>query len=173
MPNTIPTPNLVTRIEELVAINGTGQNALLNLLDDTHPADIADVMDQLSEEATLAVFNLLGPYVASEVLDETESDTTFFLVEELPDQKLARLLDEMPMDDAAELLGDLEQEYAETLIDLMSPEDADEVRLLLGYPEHTAGRLMNEHFIRLYDTWTVSQTLAYLRNIDRETETIA
>ena len=173
MPNTIPTQNLVTRIEELVAINGTGRNALIDLLDDTHPADIADVMDELSEEATLAVFNLLGPDVASEVLDETESDTTFFLVEELPDQKLARLLDEMPMDDAAELLGDLEDEYAETLIDLMSPEDADEVRLLLGYPEHSAGRLMNEHFIRLYDTWTVTQTLAYLRNVDRETETIA
>ena len=173
MPNTIPTQDLATRIEELVAINGTGKNALIELLDDTHPADIADVMDELSEEATLAVFNLLGPDVASEVLDETESDTTQFLVEELPDKKLARILDEMPMDDAAELLGDLEEQYAETLIDLMSPEDAEEVRMLLAYPEGCAGRLMNEHFVRLYNTWTVAETLDYLRNLDHETETIA
>ncbi|MGB0388394.1 MAG: magnesium transporter [Ardenticatenaceae bacterium] len=173
MPNTIPTPDLVTRIEELVAINGTGQNALIELLDDTHPADIADVMDELSEEATLAVFHLLGLHVASEVLDETESDTTFFLVEELPDQELARILDEMPMDDAAELLGDLEDDYAETLIDLMSPEDASEVRRLLDYPEDSAGRLISEHFVRLVDSWTVSETLDYLRDINPETETIA
>lgn len=173
MPNTIPTPTLVERIENLTTINGTGQTALVDLLNDVHPADIADVMDELSDEATLAVFNLLAIGIASEVLDETESDTTQFLIEEVPDQQLARILDEMPMDDAAELLGDLEDEQAETLIELMSPDDAAEVRTLLAYPEESAGRLMNEYFVRLHEQWTVAETLDYLRHIDPETETVA
>jgi magnesium transporter len=130
-------------------------------------------MDELSDDATLAVFNLLAVSIASEVLDEAESDTTQFLIEEVPDQRLARILDEMPMDDAAELLGDLGDRQAETLIELMSPDDAAEVRSLLSYPEDSAGRLMNEHFVRLQDQWTVAQTLDYLRHIDPETETVA
>jgi magnesium transporter len=130
-------------------------------------------MDELSDDATLAVFNLLAVSIASEVLDETESDTTQFLIEEVPDQQLARILDKMPMDDAAELLGHLEEQQAESLIELMSPNDAAEVRSLLSYAEDSAGRLMNEHFVRLQAQWTVAQTLDYLRHLDPETETVA
>jgi magnesium transporter len=169
-----PTPEtLAERIEQLVAINGTGKEALRSLLNEYHPADIAEVLDLLSEAAALAVFNLLTPEVAGEVLDETQGEMTQFLFEELPDEQLADILDELPMDDAARLLAELDDDQAQTIIGLMSPEEAADVRDLLAYPEGTAGRLMTDRFVRLRDDWTVAETLDYLRHVDPETETIA
>lgn len=164
---------LVAEIERLVAINGTDREALRELLETVHPADIAEVLDELSEEARLAVFNLLSTEVASEVLDETDPEITRFIFEELPDERLADLLEELPMDDAARLLADLPPETAEGLIELMQPEDAAEVRDLLSYEENTAGRLMTDKFVRLRSSWTVAETFDYLRHLDPETETIA
>lgn len=164
---------LIAEIERLVAVNGMNREALRELLETIHPADIAEVLDELSDGARLAVFNLLSTEVASEVLDETDPEITRFIFEELPDERLADLLEELPMDDAARLLADLPPETAEGLIELMQPEDAAEVRDLLSYEENTAGRLMTDKFIRLRSTWTVAETLNYLRHLDPETETIA
>jgi magnesium transporter len=165
--------SLAEQIETFVSGDGASHDLLVRLLRDLHPADIAEVMEELSETATLAVFAALEPEVASEVLDEAESEVTQFLIEEVPDQRLADILDEMPMDDAARLLGDLDEDYAETLIDLMSPEEAEDVRGLLAYPEGTAGRLMTESFVRLRARWTIAETLEYLRQINPDAETIA
>ncbi|HEX8680888.1 MAG TPA: magnesium transporter [Ardenticatenaceae bacterium] len=165
--------SLAEQIETFVSGDGASHDLLVKLLRDLHPADIAEVMEELSETATLAVFAALEPEVASEVLDEAESEVTQFLIEEVPDQRLADILDEMPMDDAARLLGDLDEDYAETLIDLMSPEEAEDVRGLLAYPEGTAGRLMTESFVRLRARWTIAETLEYLRQINPDAETIA
>jgi magnesium transporter len=165
--------SLAEQIESLVEGNGLNHAVLVKLLNDLHPADIAEVMEELSETATLVVFRALEPEVASEVLDEAESEVTQFLIEETTDEKLADILDEMPMDDAARLLGELEPDYAATLIELMSPAEAEDVRDLLAYPDGTAGRLMTDDFVRLQRHWTVTETLGYLRRIDPDTETIA
>lgn len=167
------TLSLVNEIERLVAENGENQEALRALLENIHPADIAEVLDELSEEAQLAVFTVLSTEVASEVLDETDAEVARFIFEELPDERLADLLEELPMDDAARLLSELPDETAESLIQLMQPEDAAEVRDLLSYAEGTAGRLMTDKVVRLRSTWTVAETFDYLRHLDPETETIA
>ncbi|HBY97993.1 MAG: magnesium transporter [Ardenticatenaceae bacterium] len=164
---------LVAEIERLVTLNDTNRNGLRGLLEAIHPADIAEVLDELSAEARLALFNLLSIEVASEVLDESNPEIARFIFEELPDDRLADLLEELPMDDAARLLADLPPQTAAGLIELMQPEDAAEVRDLLSYEESTAGRLMTDKFVRLRSTWTVTETFDYLRHLDPDTETIA
>lgn len=144
------------------------------LVNDYHPADIADVLDNLTPDETLIVFDLLTDEVASEVLDETSSLVRQDLVEKVDDERLADLLDELPMDDAAEFLDELPDETATLLLGLMEPEEAQEVRELLSYEEETAGRLMTRDIAALRRHWTVVEAMDYLRSLVQieEAETI-
>lgn len=157
------------KIEQLVEKNKISK--IKRLLTGVHPADIADILDQLSPEKAYIVFDLLPIDVASEVLDETGSLVRQELLEAVDDEKIADLLDELPMDDAAEFLEDLSDEQADRLIGLMEPEDRAEVEELLSYEEETAGRLMTRNVATLRRFWTVDETLNYLRSIE-ETESI-
>jgi len=147
--------------------------AVQSLLRGVHPADIADLLDALDDEARSWVFSLLDDRIASEVLDEALDESTLDLVESAPGERIADLLEELPSDDAAELLSELPPDQAEALISLMEPEEASEVAELLRYDEDTAGRLMTEKVVRVRRRWTVQETLDYLRTIDPETETLA
>jgi magnesium transporter len=142
-----------------------------SLLADVHPADIASLLDQLEPEEAVIVFRLLPLETASEVLDETGSRVRQELVEKVDEERLADLLDELPMDDAAEFLEDLDDLKAARLLDLMEPEEAEDVRELLRYEEETAGRLMTRDVVALRRTWTIAQTLDFLRNLD-DTESL-
>jgi magnesium transporter len=143
---------------------------LAGLLESYHPADIAELLDELTEEQAVAVFELLPIDVASEVLDETGSLVRQELVEKVDDERLADLLDELPMDDAAEFVADLPELVAERLLDLMEPDEAEEVRELLSYQDETAGRLMITNIARLRRQWTAAQALDYLRGLEEEAE---
>ena len=162
---TSPTP------EEVETLLRQGDlDRLHQQINEVHPADIADLLDQLSTEDALAVFQLLPDDVASEVLDETGSPIRQELVEKVDDERLADLLDELPMDDAAEFLEDLPEDITGRLIDLMEPEEAAEVQELLSYEDQTAGRLMTRDVATLRRQWTVAEALDYLRSLtDAET----
>jgi magnesium transporter len=161
-------------IEEIAALlartTPPAPDEVAALLEGVHPADIAEVLAELEEEEALAVFNALPLEVASEVLDETSSEVTGFLFEQLPDARLAALLSQMPMDDAARLLAGQERARAETLMRQMAPRAAADVRELLGYPEGSAGRIMNDRVARLRGAWSVAQAFEYLRRVDSESE---
>lgn len=135
-----------------------------------HPADIANLLEELELADAVTVFSLLTNEVASEVLDETGSIVRQELVEKVDDERLADLLEELPMDDAAEFLEDLPNEISDRLIELMEPEEAAEVQQLLAYEEETAGRLMTRDVAAIRRQWTVAETLEYLRSLD-DTET--
>ncbi len=158
------TETIITLVEE------QRMQELAGLLEAYHPADIAELLDELTEEQAVAVFELLPIDVASEVLDETGSLVRQELVERVDDERLADLLDELPMDDAAEFVADLPEPVAERLLDLMEPEEAEEVRELLSYQDETAGRLMITSIARLHRQWTAAQALDYLRSLEEEAE---
>ena len=165
---TIKIPS-VKKIENLLEKNKTAK--IKRILADVHPADIADILDQLTPEEALIVFNLLPMATASEVLDETGSLVRQHMLEMVDEERLADMLDELPMDDAAEFLEDLDDAQADPLIELMEPADRAEVEELLSYEEETAGRLMTRSVAALHSSWTVDETLKYLRTLG-ETETL-
>lgn len=138
---------------------------LHTLLQSYHPADIADVLDEISYEEALIVFEMLPDDVASEVLDETGTFIRQELVEKVDDERLADLLDELPMDDAAEFLDKLPTDTAARLLNLMEPEEADDVRELLSYENETAGRLMTRDVAALRKHWTAAEAIEYLRSL--------
>src|SRR5262245_26082515 len=142
------------------------------LLAHRHPADVADVIDRLDDDDKINVFHLLGPAQAAEVLGETSSDATRELLEQLPAAEAGDLLDRLPMDDVAEILSEDVPERQQALLAAMEPDDAAEVRALLSYPPQSAGRLMTEKFVRVRPEMTAAETIAYLRLIDPEVETL-
>jgi magnesium transporter len=156
-------------VKRFIAENATDE--LKELLVQLHPADIADLLDNLDEQERLVVFKLLDTTTAAEVLDEALDDTTFGLIEAVPDERIADLLEILPMDDAAELLSELPPERSKELIALMEPKEATEVQTLLGYEDETAGRLMTEKVVRARRRWTVQETIEHLRHLDPEAET--
>ena len=161
----MPAPD---EIEQLINVGNLAE--LRDLLTRIHPADIANLLDELPSEETILVFELLSLEIASEVLDETGSLVRQELVEKVDDERLADLLDTLPMDDAAEFLEDLPEPVSERLIGLMEPEEAADVQEILGYEEETVGRLMNTDVAVLRRHWTVTETLEYLRSLqDAET----
>lgn len=128
--------------------------------------DIADVLDRLPEPDQARVFALLSPAEAAEVLDEAGTETTRVLLARLPAATAAGLLDRLPMDEVAELLTQDVPDRQDELLGAMSPADAAEVRDLLAYPPHSAGRLMTEQFVRVRPAMTAAETLAFLRGVD-------
>ncbi len=163
---TMPAPD---EIERLIAEGRLAE--LHDLLATIHPADIAVLLDELSADEAVIVFEMLSLEVASEVLDETGSLVRQELVEKVDDERLADLLDTLPMDDAAEFLEDLPDPVSERLIGLMEPEEAADVQEILAYEEETAGRIMTTDIAMLRRHWTVAETLDYLRSLE-DAETI-
>ena len=155
-----------------ILLKSGDQASLRKLLETIHPADIADLLEQLDDEQRVPIFNLLHEDSAADVLDETSDEVARDIIDGVPDERIADLLEAMPMDDAAEILSVLEEERAEDLLELMEPEEAAEVEVLLSYPEDTAGRLMTTEVVHLNENWTVESTLDYLRTVDPEVETL-
>lgn len=169
---TAPPTNIIAE-QVRVLLNAHYIHSLRELLSRQHPADIADILEILDDEERVIVFELLDQSFAAEVLDKTNTDVTRELVDAIPDEKIADLLEVMPMDEAAEVLSELQDERAEDILALMSPHEAADVEKLLGHEEGTAGRLMSTDVVRLKASWTVDQTLEYLRKADPNAETLA
>jgi magnesium transporter len=142
------------------------------LLADQHPADIGDVLNRLPADDGLAVFRLLSSEQAADVLVELGPETTRELIKRLPTAEAAHLLDNLPMDDVVQILTEDVPEQQQELLAAMRPVDAAEARRLLTYPPQSAGRLMTDKVVRILPDMTAAQTIAYLRTISPETETV-
>jgi len=140
----------------------------------THEApDLADVVDRLPDASATAVFNLLTPAAAAVVLTELGIEAANRVLDELTPDQAADLLEFLPPNDAAAIITDNAPRQTAELLDRMEPDAAHEVRTLLQFPEHSAGRLMSDGFVRLQVTMTAGQALEHLRNVGKDVETIS
>lgn len=137
-----------------------------------HPADIAEIVDQLSINDSINVLNSLDEEIAADALEEISPERQVSLFEEMETKRAADLLEEMSPDDAADLIGDLSEDRAQELLEMMDPEEAKDVEHLLKYPEDTAGGIMTTEFAAAPEDFTAKQTLNELRKIARDVESI-
>jgi magnesium transporter len=145
---------------------------LTQLLDQVHPADIADVLERLPTELGWKLFLNLDIERGARVLHELGREATRGLLRKMDDADIAPYLNAMPMDEVADVLSHDVPEQQESLLAAMNPADAREVRDLIGYPPDSAGRLMTEKFVRLQSTMRVADVLDYIRQVDSEVETL-
>jgi magnesium transporter len=141
-------------------------------LAELHPADLADILDQLAPKDRAGVLASLDDEAAADALEEMEPDTQVEVLEDLEPARAADILEEMSPDDAADLVADLSDETREEILALMERDEAEEVRELLGYPEDTAGGIMTTEFIAVPETLTAGETIDRLRELEPNAETI-
>ncbi|HHV62446.1 MAG TPA: magnesium transporter [Firmicutes bacterium] len=137
-----------------------------------HPADMAEIIEDLHIKEQTAIFHALDSEKAAEMLQEVEPEVQTLILQNLAEEKAADILEEMDPDDAADLLGELHEEKAKDLLKRMDEEDAREVRELLGYDEDTAGGLMTTEFLAFRGSLTAEETINELRRLSPEAETI-
>ena len=156
-------------IEELIREN---PRELAAAVKDLHPADIAELLDELPREDRIVLFEALPTDQGSAVLSELKGETLRLVLHRASPLKLGAELDRLPADEVTFLLEHLTQRQREAILEKMSPRDAAEAQRLLRYPPRTAGRLMSEKFATIRPEWTAAETLEHLKKIDPEVETV-
>ena len=110
-----------------------------------HPADIADILEELAPAEREAVFGSLDQEVAAEALEEIDPKMQIELMRSIDSDKAADIVEEMDPGAAADLLGDLPQETSEEILEEMEPEERQEVSELLAFHENSAaGRMTTD-----------------------------
>src|SRR5215467_2041310 len=135
-------------------------------LEDLHPADIAEIMEELSATERQGIIASLDEETAAAVLAELDARLTTQIVEDLDPEKAADILEEMAPDAAADVLGDLPKETSEELLEEMPGQEAEEVRELLEFDPATAGGMMNPDFVFVGDKSTREEVMEWMKEQD-------
>ena len=133
------------------------------LLEDMHPADLADIVENLGHEDRAAIFDNMDSESAAELLTEVEPELQTQIIESLKTDKAAEILEEMEPSDAADLLNELEEKRSEEILDEMEQEEKADVEELLEFRDDTAGGLMDTGYLSLPVGTTVEQAMEELR----------
>jgi magnesium transporter len=138
-----------------------------------HPADIADIVEDLPPAEREAVFETLDEEVAAETLEELDRDVQVSIVESLDRDRAADIVEEMDPDAAADLLGDLPEEQSGEILNEMAPEERLEVVQLLEFGEHTAAGRMTTEFVAVDETSVVDDAIEALKTFEGSREALA
>ena len=138
-----------------------------------HPADIADIVEDLAPDERQAVFQTLNEEVAAEALEEVEPKVQKAIVESLDSGRAADIVEEMDPDAAADLLGDLTEERSEQILTQMEPEAQQDVVELLEHREETAAGRMTTEFLALPVQATVQNAIDSLREFEGGVEAVS
>jgi magnesium transporter len=138
-----------------------------------HPADIADIVEDLAPAERESVFETIDEEVAAEALEEIDPDIQVSIVESLDKDRAADIVEEMDPDAAADLLGDLEEKHSDEILREMEPAERQEVTQLLEFKENTAAGRMTTEFISVSETAVVDDAIEALKHFEGSREALA
>jgi CBS domain-containing protein/sporulation protein YlmC with PRC-barrel domain len=138
-----------------------------------HPADIADILEDLAPDEREAVFETLEEGVAAGALEELEPKVQKAVLESLDSDRAADIVEEMEPDAAADLLADLSDERTEEILVQMQPEERQEVTDLLEFKENSAAGRMTTEFIALPVTATANEAIDTMRKFEGRMENMS
>jgi magnesium transporter len=147
-------------------------NVSNEILERMHPADLADIVEDLSPDDREAIFETIDSEVAAEALSEVEPDIQASILESLETEKAADIVEEMAPHEAADALAELEEQTSEEILEEMQPEPKTEVEELLEFAENSAGGLMNTEYVALPENATVAEAMEDLKAHEEILETL-
>ena len=152
----------ITNIENIIAQNDS--DAVSKIIDDLHPADIAELIQKLDEEQAMFIFTHLDEDTAADVLMELDEDERKKLISDMPAEEIAKQIDHLDTDDAVDLIQQLDEEDRdEVLSHIDDVEQAGDIIDLLKYDEDTAGGLMGTEMIVVNENWSMPECIRQMR----------
>ncbi|WP_088655579.1 magnesium transporter [Geofilum rhodophaeum] len=159
-------------IEQIrLLIEQKDEAALTELIKDLHPADIAEIYEELSIEEAKYLYFLIDDDTAADVLIELEEEDRLRFLKALPSEVIARrFIDKMDSDDAADVLSELDEERQREVLSFLDDISvAGHIVDLLNYEEDTAGSLMAKELIKVKESWNI---VTCLRSMRRQVEDV-
>jgi len=138
-----------------------------------HPADIADIVEELAPAEREAVFETLDEEVAAETLEEIDPKMQVSILSSLDSDRAADIVEEMDPDAAADLLGDMHPDASQEILTEMQPEERAEVAELMEFQENTAAGRMTTEYMALTAGAKVEDAIEMLRNFEGGLESLS
>jgi magnesium transporter len=137
-----------------------------------HPADIAEIISQVSHKEGASFFKELDVETAAEALSELQPDVQAAIITGMDTKKAADIIEEMHPDEAADVLSDLPVDKAKEILEIIEKEEAEDIQELLSHEEDTAGGLMTNEFIAYLPDTTVKEAIQKFKKDAEEVETV-
>ena len=155
-------------------IENNESQQLQQTLTQLHPADIAEMMDELTLDEAQVIYTLLSNEMARDVIVEMDDDDRNKLLNSLSSETIAkRFVDHMDSDDAVEIIRDLDDaKQDEILSHIEDIEQAGDIVELLKYDENTAGGLMGTEMVVVNENWSMPKCLDEMRQQAEELDQI-
>lgn len=150
----------------LYAVEIDDQQQLTELMEPLHPADIADLLEQIGPYDRARLIRLYDREFDGEILSELHDNIREEVIDLLTPQVLADAVREMESDDVVDLVEDLEEPQQQAILRALEASDRVAVQQSLSYPEYSAGRLMQREVVMAPEHWTVGQAIDHLRRAD-------
>jgi magnesium transporter len=145
---------------------------LRDLMGELNPADIAALLEDVSERELTLIFRLLPKETAAEVFVELETDTQEVLISAFSDSELSEVLDELYLDDTVDLVEEMPANVVKRILRHTDPETRKMINEVLQYPKDSAGSLMTIEYVDLKRTMTVDDAFLRIRRTGVDKETI-
>lgn len=145
---------------------------LKEALENMHPFDIAEMLEELDDRQMILVFRLLAKDEAAETFTEMNNDMREILLNALTDSEIKEVLDEMYLDDTVDLLEEMPANVVDRLLMATDEDTRKQINTLLNYPEDSAGSIMNVEYIAFQKEMTVEEAILKIRQVGINRETI-
>jgi magnesium transporter len=147
----------------LAAVDRADRALLLAHMEPLHPADIADLLEQIDASERSRLIRLYGREFDGEILSELDESIRDDVIAILSPQVLADAVRELESDDVVDLIEDMDDAQQDVILDVLEDSDRAAVEQSLTYPENSAGRLMQREVVMAPEHWTVGAAIDHLR----------
>ena len=153
----------------LYAVDIEDKAQLSALMEPLHPADIADLLEQINAFDRSRLVRLYDREFDGEILSELEEGIREEVIAVLKPQVLAEAVRDLDSDDVVDLVEDLAEPQMAAILDVLPEVDRAAVEQALSYPEYSAGRMMQREVVIAPEHWTVGEAIDHLRGAAPDT----
>jgi len=153
-------------------VNTRDWYALKDIMEDIAAVDIAELLEEIDDDMALLAFRLIKKSKAGDVFSYLSTEKSVALIQQFSSRQVRDIMTNVSPDDRAAFLEELPGNLTQLIMNSMDPKDLKEVRMLLGYPEYSVGRIMTPKYVRVKSDWTVERALEHVRVWGNKAETI-
>jgi sporulation protein YlmC with PRC-barrel domain len=139
---------------------------------DLHPADIADLMEDLTYKERELVFNALDKDKAAKTIIESEPEIQKSFLKTMKINSILEILESVPPNHAADIISVIPEATKNEILASMKPETARKIKEILGYTDTSVGSIMHTEFIAIPGSFTAEKTIELMRTLKSSPEKI-